>query len=67
VKKLIEFDSNVTFGPAIGMKRLDRYNRAIELGIDPSPSEDVLKILLANASILGMEEYSYMEQYFNIK
>lgn len=67
MRMLIDFDSNVAFGPALGIKWLDRWHRAVELQIDPEPPIVIYNFLMENADKLGNEEYCYMEQYANSK
>ncbi|OAC98352.1 hypothetical protein MUCCIDRAFT_115268 [Mucor lusitanicus CBS 277.49] len=42
-KLLRAFDLNYAFGPCVGIKRLDRWERAYNLGLDPPTSiKDIL-------------------------
>ncbi|KAK1431327.1 hypothetical protein QVD17_07784 [Tagetes erecta] len=40
---LRQFDMNMVYGPCVGMKRIDRWNRASSLGL--SPPDDVYRLL----------------------
>ncbi|KAI7734028.1 hypothetical protein M8C21_026545 [Ambrosia artemisiifolia] len=45
---LRQFDMNTLYGPCVGMKRIDRWNRASSLGL--SPPDDVYRLLTSAAS-----------------
>ncbi|KAF5805859.1 putative DNA polymerase delta, subunit 4 [Helianthus annuus] len=45
---LRQFDMNMMYGPCVGMKRIDRWNRASSLGL--SPPDDVYRLLTSAAS-----------------
>ncbi|KAD4583957.1 hypothetical protein E3N88_21558 [Mikania micrantha] len=45
---LRQFDMNMVYGPCVGMKRIDRWNRASSLGL--SPPDDVYRLLTSTAS-----------------
>ncbi|KAM0041676.1 putative DNA polymerase delta, subunit 4 [Helianthus debilis subsp. tardiflorus] len=44
---LRQFDMNMMYGPCVGMKRIDRWNRASSLGL--SPPDDVYRLLTSAA------------------
>ncbi|XP_076907892.1 uncharacterized protein LOC143564528 [Bidens hawaiensis] len=44
---LRQFDMNMAYGPCVGMKRIDRWNRASSLGL--SPPDDVYRLLTSAA------------------
>ncbi|XP_076954889.1 uncharacterized protein LOC143629526 [Bidens hawaiensis] len=44
---LRQFDMNMAYGPCVGMKRIDRWNRASTLGL--SPPDDVYLFLTSAA------------------
>ncbi|KAK9075037.1 hypothetical protein SSX86_003356 [Deinandra increscens subsp. villosa] len=44
---LRQFDMNMVYGPCVGMKRIDRWNRASSLGL--SPPDDVYSLLTSAA------------------
>ncbi|CAO2837438.1 unnamed protein product [Amaranthus hypochondriacus] len=39
---LRQFDMNATYGPCMGMSRLDRWNRAVKLGMNPPKEIETL-------------------------
>lgn len=50
---LRQFDMNMAYGPCIGMSRLERWNRAYTLGLNPPKEvEDLLKANKVNSECL---------------
>ena len=42
-RKLLEFDLNIKYGPAYGVSRSDRYERAVKFGLNPP--EEILEYI----------------------
>ncbi|XP_071732023.1 uncharacterized protein [Rutidosis leptorrhynchoides] len=46
---LRQFDMNMSYGPCVGMKRIDRWNRAVKLGMNPP--KDVHRLLTSDSKV----------------
>jgi hypothetical protein len=49
-KTLRLFDLDPTFGPCTGLSRLERYELALELGVEPAPKAAIKALLLKKTS-----------------
>ncbi|CAI9550876.1 unnamed protein product, partial [Staurois parvus] len=48
LEKLVQFDLNWNFGPCTGISRMERWQRAQDLGL--MPPQDIKQILLAHSA-----------------
>ncbi|XP_071709828.1 uncharacterized protein [Rutidosis leptorrhynchoides] len=46
---LRQFDMNMMYGPCVGMKRMDRWNRAVKLGLNPP--KDIYRLLTTVSNV----------------
>ena len=58
MKKLADFDSNIKYGPWLGISRTVRYNRAVRLGLNPPVEIGILLEEVKNQEV-EVEESTY--------